>query len=225
MSTNFKKVLYLGASDHIDVVKYFPNCNEFVLIDTQPRIEYDEIDYFYEGFYRDKFFKKVINKCKKYGFILDETIELDSNYMNTIKTIELISDNHLNYINPHLLIFKNHQRIIKYYISTNILFNMFPILEEDIKSSDTLYVAGYHPEQILLKYINKKINFVGDNYTVYFCEPDENSNNIISNYIKKHEENISHFNEFNYYLVWRRKSMIIVCDSLEDIDNKRKQLK
>ena len=56
MSKQFNKVLYLGAWDHIDVVNYFPKCNEFVLIDTQPRSEHDEKDYFYDGFYRPKFF-------------------------------------------------------------------------------------------------------------------------------------------------------------------------
>ena len=222
MTSNFKKVLYLGAGAHIEVVNYFPNCNEFVLIDTQPRSEHDEKDYFYEGFYRPKFIDRIVNKLtkgSKYGFILNEIIELDPNYINTIKTIELQPHNrniiNIPYINPHLFIFKNSNRILKYYISTNILFNMNNMLEEDIKSCDTLYVAGYHPDIILLNYINKKINFIGDNNTVYFYDYDKDENTIISNNIK--------FD--NYYLVWRRKSMIILCDSLEDIENKRKQLK
>jgi hypothetical protein len=224
MTSNFKKVLYLGAGEHIEVVNYFPNCNEFVLIDTKPRSEHDEKEYFYEEFYREHFLKTVIKKCEKHGFILNEIIELDSNYINTIKIIELKPHNinmnrniiNIPYINPHLLIFMNDSKkqTIKYYISTNILFNMYSVLEEDIKSCDTLYVAGYHPDIILLNYINKNINFVGDNNTVYIFEYDTDENTIISNNIK--------FD--NYYLVWRRKSMIILCDSLEDIENKRKQL-
>ncbi len=147
MSSNFKKILYLGAGEHIEVINYFPNCNEFILIDTKPRSEHDEKYYFYEGFYRNHFLNIVIKKCKKYGFILNQTIELDSNYINTIKTIELDlrNINDIPYINPHLLIFINefNQKVIKYYISTNIIFNMCPVLEKDIKTSDTLYVAGY----------------------------------------------------------------------------------
>jgi hypothetical protein len=218
--TSFNKILYFGAWAHIEVVDYFPKCNEFVLIDTQPRSEHDEKDYFYEGFYRDKFIDIITKKCKKYGFILDKMIELDPNYMQIDKLA-------FGFINPHLYIFKNKERTIKYYISTNILFNMNSLLKEDINSSDTLYVAGYFPDVILLKYLNKKINFVGDSETVYFFEEDENENNIISNYIKNKIELNDYyirFSEYNYYLVWRKHSMIIVCDSLEDISNKKNQL-
>jgi len=103
---------------------------------------------------------------------------------------------------------------------------MFPVLKEDIKSSDTLYVAGYFPDIILLKYINKNINFVGDNETVYFGETDIDENNIISNYIThKTKLNDIIYKEWNYYLVWRKKSMIIVCDSLEDINDKIQLIK
>lgn len=207
MSNNFKKVLYFGSWDHIEVVNYFHKCNEFVLIDTQPRSEFDKKNYFYEGFYREKFLNRVIKKCKKYGFTLEETIELDPNYNKHLSN--------LPYINPHLLIFKNNERVIKYYISTNILFNMTPLLEDDIKTSDTLYVAGYYPDIELFKYTNKKMNFVGDNCTVYVYDIEEDEKKIISSNIKLDD----YFD--NYYLVWRRKSLIIICDSLEDINDKK----
>ncbi len=218
MSNNFKKVLYFGAWDHIEVVNYFSDCNEFVLIDTQPRSEHDEKDYFYEEFYRPNFIDRIIDKLTKdfkYGFTLTDKIELEPNYMS-----KELSDN-FPYINPHLFIFNNstNNKIIKYYISTNILFNMNSMLENDINSSDTLYVAGYAPDVKLLKYLNKKINFVGDSETVYFYERAPDENDIISNYISN---NI--INEWSYYLVWRKTSMIIVCDSLEDIDNKKNAL-
>ncbi len=219
----FSKVLYLGSWDHIEVINYFSKCNEFVLIDTQPRSEHDQKDYFYEGFYRNNFIDRIIKKCNRYGFVLTDKIELDPNYMK-----ETIS-NKYNYVNPHLFIFKNNSennsRIIKYYISTNIIFNMNPILEEDIRTSDTLYVAGYAPDVELLKYIKKQslnINFVGDSETVYFYERAPDENDIITNYIRNNIKLNDYFN--NYYLVWRKHSMIIVCDSLEDIDTKKKEL-
>jgi hypothetical protein len=236
MSNNFKKVLYLGASDHIEVVNIFPNCNEFILVDTKPRSEHDVKYYFYEGFYRINFLKAVINKLKKYGFILDKTIELEPNYVNLIETIE--TNNHntnkdlntISYINPHLLLFKNEEnnnRIVKYYISTNILFNMNSLLRTDIYEADTLYDAGYHPNIELLKYFSsngniKKKNFVGDNNTCYYIDYDDDEDNIIKNFIN----NTFNMNDYfdNYYLVWRKKSMIILCDNLEDINNKKNKL-
>jgi len=267
MSSNFNKVLYLGANIDLDVVTYFPNCNEFVLIDTMPRSEHDEKNYFFDGFYRMDFIARLINKCKKYGFTLNDTIEFEPNYINLIDNIERLPEGKdlksIPYINPHLLIFTNKgdtsqlvesrgsdnesqlveplgsdnasqlveplgsevNRIIKYYISTNILFNMNPMLEKDIYESDTLYNSGYHPDCELLKYLtNKKRNFVGSSKTCYYDEQsfnDDSDNNIIKYFIKTNTMN-DYFD--NYYLVWKKKSMIILCDSLEDINNKKKLL-
>lgn len=225
MQDEFKKVLYLGAGLDINVVNYFPDCNEFVLIDTQPRSEHDQESYFYEGYYRNRFLERLINKCKKYGFVLNEIIELDSNYMNLITNIEKnpeYIDRELKdvpYINPHLLIFMKNIRTIKYYISTNIIFNMNPILEKDISESDTLYIAGYHPDCELLKYLNnKKRNFVGSNSTIYYTDYDETENNIIKFFI---ENNIMDEYFDKYYLMWTEKSSIILCNNLEDLNNKR----
>ena len=127
------------------------NSYGFVLIDTQPRSEHDQKNYFYKGFYRNQFIDKIIKKCNTYGFILTDKIELDPNYMK--KTISKKFD----YVIPHLFIFKNNSRIIKYYISTNIIFNMNKLLEEDIRTAYTLYVAGYASDVELLKYIKNPV--------------------------------------------------------------------
>lgn len=218
MTSKFKKVLYVGAWNHIEVINYFPHCKEFILIDTQPRSDNDEKDYFYEGFYREKFIKTITNKCKKYRFVLEQIIELDENYLSHY--------NDYPYINPHLFIFKYKDIVIKYYISTNILFNMHPMLEKDIYEADTLYNAGYHPDCKLLKYFSlngiiKKKNFVGDNQTCYYIEYEDDDNNIIKFFIKNEKNHIMDDYFDNYYLVWRKKSMIILCDNLGDIDEKK----
>ena len=213
MSNNFKKVLYLGAWDHIEIVDYFPECNEFILIDTQPRSQWD-IKTFCKDFYQKNFIEELINKCKDYGFILDIEIKLEDNL-----------DDNYPYINSHLFVFKNNikcmdtQRVrtIKYYISTNILYNMKPILEEDIMESDTLYVAGYHPDKELLKYIKNKKNFVGDNDTIYNND-DSDKNNIINN-INNTNDHVHYFNNYfdNYYLIYRNSKKLIKCDNLDMI--------
>jgi hypothetical protein len=211
MSNHFKKVLYLGAWDHIEIVDYFPDCNEFILIDTQPRSQWD-IKTFCNDFYQKTFIEELINKCKDYGFILDIEIKLEDNL-----------DDNYPYINSHLFVFKNNInsninsmnaqriRIIKYYISTNILYNMKPILEQDIMESDTLYVAGYHPDKELLKYIKNKINFVGDNDTIYNND-DSDKNNIINNT----NDNFNNYFD-NYYIIYRDSKKLIKCDNLDMI--------
>uniref|UniRef100_A0A6C0HU97 Uncharacterized protein n=1 Tax=viral metagenome TaxID=1070528 RepID=A0A6C0HU97_9ZZZZ len=198
--TSFNKILYLGAGKDIDCINYFPTCNEFIFIDTLPRSEHDIKNYFYEGFYRESFVEDITEEFKKNGFELTDNIELDSNYN----------------INPHLLIFNNTRQIVKYYISTNILFNMNKMLEKDIYESDTLYINGYHPDIELLKYFgSRKINLVGDSDTLYYIDFEEDDNNIIKHLIHNN-------NNYNYYLLCREQSKIILCDSLKDLDNKRK---
>jgi hypothetical protein len=210
MSNNFKKVLYIGAWDHIEIVDYFPNCDEFILIDTQPRSQWD-INTFCKDLYQKKFIEVLINKFKDYGFILDIEIKLDKNFDDNYH------DNYC-YINPHLFLFKsmNTQRvkIIKYYISTNILYNMTQILEQDIMESDTLYVAGYFPDKELLKYIKNKINFVGDDETIYNNYNDQDENNIIYNF--NINNNINDYFD-SYYLVYRDSKKLIKCDNLDMI--------
>lgn len=210
MSNNFKKVLYIGAWDHIEIVDYFTNCDEFILIDIQPKSQWD-INTFCKDFYQKKFIEVLINKCKDYGFILDIEIKLDN------KEDDYHDDDNYCYINPHLFLFKSidtqRVRIIKYYISTNILYNMTPILKEDIMESDTLYVAGYHPDKELLKYIKKKINFVGDDETIYnnYNNDETDKNSIINN-----TNNINDYFD-NYYLVYRDSKKLIKCDNLDMI--------
>jgi hypothetical protein len=206
MSNNFNKILYLGAWEHIEIVDYFPNCNEFILIDTQPRTQWECVS-FSKEFYQKNFIEVLINKCKDYGFILDIELKLDNNM-----------DKQYPYINPHLFLFKNTSngitRIIKYYISTNIIYNMTPILEKDIIECDTLYIGGYHPDKELLKYIKNKINFIGDDETLYSIDGEEDDkNSIIYNFITN---NINDYFD-NYYLVYRKSKNIIKCDNLDMI--------
>ena len=58
------KLLYFGANIHIDPIIHFKNVNEFIMVDTQPRSEFDNVYcdnlQFYEGFYRPDFYIKLI---------------------------------------------------------------------------------------------------------------------------------------------------------------------
>ena len=47
-----KKLLYIGAWDHISPVMHFPKTKEFIFIDTQPRSEFDNKT---TCVYRDRF--------------------------------------------------------------------------------------------------------------------------------------------------------------------------
>jgi hypothetical protein len=202
-----KKALYIGANTHIEFTTYL-DCKEYIFIDTQPRSEFDTELFFNKSFYRQQFIKKLFEKIQKYDFELINSIELDPTYYK-----KLLNGVKLPYINPHLFIFFNAKTnsILKYYISTNILYNMNSRLKQDIYETDSLYVAGYYPHKCILQYLNpnKKI-FIKDNQTVY-CE-DEEEDDIISGFIKKEINFLDYFDKV--YLVNRKEN-----NELINIDN------
>jgi hypothetical protein len=186
-----KKLLYFGTWDHIDPVIHFPLIKEFVFIDTQPRSEFDRENIFETCFYRHKFYDNLVIKCKSYDFILNQTTVLDPDYYKKIG-----ADSSYDNVNPTLLTFYNYKtkQTIKYYISTNILYNMCPNLEYDIMSADGLILSGYHPNEILFSYISPKLK------TIY-CYTG-----TCYDYVEYYKDNIMsklHFNnlKFNYMIV------------------------
>ena len=65
----FKKVLYFGAWDDITFLDTFPDTNDFVLVDTQPRSEWDTKDINVE-YYRDNFVKEITDSFKTRNYFL-----------------------------------------------------------------------------------------------------------------------------------------------------------
>lgn len=195
------RLLYIGAWNHLSPVITFKDTKEFIFIDTQPRSEWDSLSYNKE-YYRQKFVPDVISKMKKYNFTLMDTIIVDNNYCKKIMNVEQLkhSDKLPKYINPTLLIFSNNEtnQIVKYYISTNIKYNMNQQLSEDIKNSDTLIVSGYFPDAELFKYLTKPIDFYGYSNTYY--KTDEYDGNNIAHYLDISEKSDKYFK--NYYKVY-----------------------
>ena len=177
-----KKLLYIGAWDHISPVMHFPKTKEFIFIDTQPRSDFDNKTIFYTCVYRHRFYKKIINMCSQYGFTLLSTTILDKNYDKTLILDTTYDDNVLTKykINPTLLYFVNPvtNQTIKYYISTNIEFNMCDVLKKDIQQCNGLIICGYFPDKILFNYLNTN-KFYCYSSTCYDHDPEYNNSNII----------------------------------------------
>ena len=185
----FKKVLYFGAWDDITFLDTFPDTNDFVLVDTQPRSEWDTKDINVE-YYRDNFVKEITDSFKTKDYFLKNIEQTESYYKNFsfFKKPE--------YIDPHLFIFKNGKKTIKYYISTNIIYNEIPELIKDINTSDTLYLSGYFPHSRILEYFKAPKKFVGNSNSCYHynINPERNVVDILYNFPK-----ISYFNQFYVY--------------------------
>ena len=186
----FKKVLYFGAWDDITFLDAFPDTNNFVLVDTQPRSEWDTKDINVE-YYRDNFVKEITDSFKTKDYFLKNIEQTESYYKNFsfFKKPE--------YIDPHLFIFKNGKKTIKYYISTNIIYNEIPELIKDISSADTLYLKGYFPEPRILEYFKAPKKFVGHSNSCYYYNNDPDQRNVVD--VLHNFPKLSYFNQFYVY--------------------------
>lgn len=166
-----KKVLYIGAKLKLDYIYDFPNANEFVFVDTLPRSSWDNTK-FITKLYDDIFINALNIHLRTRGFTLSKQIEIDPNYYKKIMTCNqrlFTRIQNLKYLNPCLLIYVNEKtnKTIRYYISTNIQYNMNKILKFDIESADTLLVSSYVPSQILMNYFDYPKKLVAYSHTCF----------------------------------------------------------
>ena len=122
-----KKILYIGASLHLDPLVDFNLTKEFIFIDTLPRKQYDDNNIFNKENYNKRFYSDLILYCYKLGFTLEFKIDLDKHYYKKTMSFKdrlyyIFCKKVPKHINPTLLLFYNKQtdQLLKYYISTNI---------------------------------------------------------------------------------------------------------
>jgi hypothetical protein len=190
------RVAYLGSWHHIQVTADLlkKGIKEFVCIDTQPRSEYDQTSFFPE-FYRLQFTKKLLETCKTFGFEHISSTVLDADYIRKIGIASEVIDTEIrkrmNFSTvykdacPTLLKFRNAKtdQTLHYYISTNILYNMCPTLEEDLRGCSGLIISGYFPHKTILTYLPKDIEFYCYSNTVY--RSDEDTVGTVMNVLNK----------------------------------------
>ena len=205
------KLLYIGANTHLTPVRHFPNTKEFIFIDTQPRSEFDREHIFETCFYRHRFYKRLLRTLSQYGFILLSTTVLDKQYEKTLFDDNYVKK-HYEHCNPTLLYFSNPvtSQTLKYYISTNILYNMCPVLEQDIKQTDGLIISGYHPHQKVLDYLPKSVRWYCYNSTCYSYD-EYNPDTIIGTL---HRDNmIGTFIVMDYH----SGKQLCACDTIQEV--------
>jgi hypothetical protein len=218
------KILYIGAGLHIKPVIHFPKTKEFVFVDTQPRNEFDSyLPKLTSKVYRPKFFSRLVKTCTQHGFNLESIFCIDSNYYKTIiswkKRLMYLFRKVPDFVNPTLLVFRNNktEQIINYYISTNIKFNIRPMLRLDIESCDGLIVSGYYPEIELLRLIKCPMSFYGYTGTCYKLENanlvEQPCDNII--YFLQTHMMQKYFTDF--YIVGKESGKIYGCDDFSNL--------
>ena len=218
---SIERLLYIGPWNHIELTLNYnlQHVKEYIYIDTQPRSEDDKPFKFSRHFYRDEFMKNMVKKCNDFNFNLIELKTLDANYY---KKLNLGIFEKIFYktlypdINPCLYVFKNNTTgvILKYYISTNIKYNMTNELKNDITNSDALFVSGYYPDNEVLKYFNTPKSFIGATNTIY--RKDEDTDKSIIEYMLSNDT--AKFDKI--YMCTRHSNHMQLCDSFADMIDK-----
>ena len=218
------KLLYIGTCLHMDHLKTFTDINEFIFIDTLPRSEWDD-KYYNENQYRNNFYSELLIQINNYGFKLCSSYEIDKNYCNSLLNYKKSSSE--SYINPTLVIFKNNntEQIVKYYISTNIEYNINKEIINDIKEADGLIISGYHPNKLILNYFDKPKNlycYFNTSYKIYEKNMNEEEKNNIINFINTntYEQISKYFNKV--FLVI--EDAFIQCENLDKLEDLRKKI-
>ena len=153
--------LYVGAGIDTQPLLHFPLAQVFICIDSQPFSEYGRSSVFDDELYRYDFIEKLIGAYAQIGFILSSR--------------KICNNNHN--IKPELFVFWNKEthQSIKYYTSTDILYDLNPDLITDIQQTTALIVSRYFPHKVLLDYIQPPIDFYGYDNTVWDYITDDNS--------------------------------------------------
>lgn len=223
-----KKILYLGPWFHIEPTLHaeFKNVKEFIYVDLQPRGEHDKLPY-KETSYKHNFITELTKKCYHFGYELLDDYHIDDEYVYALLKGKQQHnwENTFPYINPHVFIFKNkytHQTL-KYYISTNFLYNMNPELRNDMCSADGLILSGYFPNKGLLQYFSAPKTIIGftETYFPHGSElADKEYTETIIPYLFDDTNSSSSSLANQYYLMSIHTTHMIKCKSIDDMRNK-----
>lgn len=169
---NIQSIIYIGTGCHFEIVSHFPRVSKFIFVDTQPRSEHDA-QIFNPDFYRDTFVDAILAAAMKMDIILIDSHVIDSTYPSDEYTLPFMNPTLLTFVHTH-----THQTV-RYYISTNIRYNMNRWLIDDIKQSDALIVSGYFPDIVLYNYLGARpIQYIGYSKTCYTIALDEMKDTI-----------------------------------------------
>jgi hypothetical protein len=227
-----KKVVYFGSLHDFYPVYTFEHIKEFVYVDTFPRGPSTAKEKFKKKNYDISFIREIQESLFDIDFHLKEIINLDEKYIeNTFTNFEKIYYRIFKLpknLNPKLFIFYSEEtkQTVKYYTSTNFMYNMNERLMKDISESHALLVSSFIPNIKLLEYfdINYPKIFLG--YTSNKYNAPRNKN------IKSHDYNLLHYlhntdnNYFTSYIaISKKNSTVNVCKDITDLNDSCKEPK
>jgi hypothetical protein len=204
---NSSSYLYIGAGIDTQPLLHFPLAQVFICIDSQPFSDYGRGSVFDAEMYRYNFVEQLIYAYAQIGYILSS------------RKIIYLCKNH-QAIQPELFIFWNKEtsQCVKYYTSTDIVYDVNPELIADIQQTTALIVSRYFPHKILLDYIQPHIDFYGYDNTVWaYITSDNSSVSELSSTMKMFENpHISNKYIHKWFMVCDESGEIIERTSYVD---------
>jgi hypothetical protein len=220
-------LLYIGAGKNVTITKHFPQVEKFVFLDTNPRASVEHGKSFDTKSYDHNFFRILVTTFNEQGFVLKNKKEIKQDYQNKIfswvqKIYYWAYPNLVpEYLNPHILYFHNGEtnQLIKYYMSTNILFNWSSELEADVKETDGLIIYGSSPDVKILSYFDHPIKlyiYSGSNYKIN-SNPTIQEKKTLFHFFNKFPSQIPKY-ICEIYLVLSESGDKFYCNSLNEIE-------
>lgn len=208
--------IYFGANLHINVLDILSDKKKNIIyVDSLPKNEYGYE--FYKGFYRPKFYDKLVEEFLKYDYKLYKRTKLKP--ILKIEKYNCCNCCLPKYFYPELLIFKNEilNKEVKYYISSGIPRYLTNELIDDMKNCYNIIISGHHPSNIILKYLKLPLVVYGSNQTVFDTEEDD-ENTIINSFI----------NNNNYYLTlylfdYKTNKLLKQCKDIKELNEESKK--
>ncbi len=161
-----QSALYLGSGLDVSPLLHLQNIKNFIFIDSLPRTSnpstFSTNEIKNEN---NNWFPKLIDIMQKIGFNITEEKELE-NYIKTKFTMtqslyyKIHKSKIPRYINPTMLKFLNKKtgQTVKYYISTEYPVNFSSLINDEIKSCDSLIISDFDPDSSLIKNFSGPIN-------------------------------------------------------------------
>lgn len=211
MSTEtVKKILYVNGGVDFTPIDVFHEATEYIYVDTLPRAEKDGYK-IKSRHYRGHFIDQIVSGLLKRGFVLSSIIVLNPEYTWKIASMRQkirhglgkllqIPSFELVQVNPAKYSFVNRHsnKIVKYYVNTNIKYNMTRELHNDIMYSDAVVISTSVPNSILLNYFYGPKIFITKESGFRFIYTSEKGGNDLLSTIKK-EGGDTYFHKYLFF--------------------------
>jgi hypothetical protein len=159
------KAVYIGAGLDIIPILVLDDVKEFIYIDSQPFSEFGTMTY------NDKI--DTVTYVKDRTHIFYNSFSRNDFISRLKKLIEQNNIKIINENNSYLEFQTKANQKIKYYYSYSFPEHLDDALKTELKTCNTIVMAGFDPNKEIFNYLQKPTYFIGGCHTCYSKDPDD----------------------------------------------------